>query len=151
MIYLASDHDGFKLKATLKTHLTAQTINFIDVGPYALNPNDDYPDFAFLALEKVLEAPEENIAILLCDNGVGVSLLANKFKAIRCVLAFAPEQVKSSRADDDTNVLALPAGYIPESLGLELVDIWLTTPFSNLERHNRRLKKISNYDYSRYS
>ncbi len=80
--------------------------------------------------------------IVICKNGVGVSVLANKMEGVRCALSFNPEHAKSARQDDDANFLALPADYITKEAALQTALAFLETPFSNEERHTRRLKKL---------
>lgn len=146
MIYIGSDHRGYKLKEALKAYLTELGLTYEDMGALSYDPNDDYPDYAVLVAKKVAENPpaggEENRGILICGSGVGVDIVANKFKGIRSALCFDVLQAKASRNDDNTNVLSLPADYIDENLAKEIVKIWLETPFSDEERHVRRVEKI---------
>lgn len=144
-ILIASDHGGFELKTKLSNFLKEAGHIVEDGGAYSLQPEDDYPDYVLVAVKKfqeLLKNPEKVRLILLCRNGVGVCMLANKFKEIRCTLSFSPDHARSSRADDNTNTLALPADYINEQEALEIVQIWLETPFSNHSRHVRRLNKF---------
>lgn len=141
MIYLSADHGGYELKKVLITYLLNKDLPVEDMGPFEYKPEDDYPDYVIPLAKKVGESAE-NCGILICRNGVGVSMLANKFKGIRCALSWKPDHAKSSRTDDNTNVLALPADYITQAQALDIVEAWLTTPFSNEERHKARLKKI---------
>ncbi|MBU1970619.1 RpiB/LacA/LacB family sugar-phosphate isomerase [Patescibacteria group bacterium] len=80
---------------------------------------------------------------------MGVSVLANKYRGVRCALSWSPEHVKSARNDDNANMLALPADYLSKETALQITLAFLETPFSNAERHIRRLHKI--YDYSSHS
>jgi len=145
-IYIASDHRGFQLKSILIEYLKQKNVTIIDMGPFELDQEDDYPDFVIPTMKK-LQENEANKAILICGNGVGVSMLANKFENIRATLSWDAKHAKSSRNDDDTNVLALPADYVDEQAAKNIVDIWLNTDFSNAERHKRRLEKMK-HDYS---
>jgi len=142
MLYISSDHGGFELKNKLVKLLQAKNMELVDMGPAAYKDGDDYPDYTVPLVRKVLEQPN-NKGIVICKNGVGVNMLANKFKGIRAALAFEPNQAASARTDDDTNILALPANYISEDLAAEIVINWLATPFSNEDRHKKRLKKVS--------
>lgn len=90
----------------------------------------------------MLEDISVNKGIVICRNGVGVSMFANKIKGIRAGISWNPKQAKSSRNDDNTNVLALPSDYIDSKTALEIVDVWLKTKFSNDKRHLRRLAKV---------
>ena len=143
MIYLASDHGGFKLKLKIKTHLQKQNIDVEDLGPFEHIPDDDYPDYIIPAMKKIQQNIDDK-AIIICRNGVGVSMLANKFKEIRCALTWNKKHAISSKLDDNSNVIALPADYISDGIAYAIVDGWLETDFSNAERHNRRLNKFEN-------
>ncbi len=141
MIYIASDHAGFKLKSELIEYLSNKGIEVEDVGAYSFNKDDDYPDFIKPLAEKVL-GKANNMGIIICKNGIGVSIAANRFKGIRAGLSFTPDHAKSGRVDDNTNVLALPADYIDTETAIKIVKIWLNTEFSFESRHIRRLQKL---------
>lgn len=140
-IYLASDHGGFDLKEKIQEHLIASGKEVVDLGPENLNPDDDFPDFAIPLAEKVAEN-QDNLGILLCRNGAGVEVAANKVDGVRAVLSWDPKHAASTRADDNANVLALPADYIDSQKAFEVVDTWLATPYKEEERFERRLEKI---------
>ena len=143
-IYIASDHAGFELKNFLVDELKTHGYNIKDFGPDTYKLDDDYPDYVKKVVEAVSNAQDDKAGIVICKNGVGVSVLANKFKGIRCTLSWSPEHVKSARNDDDINVLALPADYISKETALQVSLAFLETPFSNEERHVRRLNKYGN-------
>ncbi|HEY4694506.1 MAG TPA: RpiB/LacA/LacB family sugar-phosphate isomerase [Candidatus Nanoarchaeia archaeon] len=140
-IYLASDHGGFELKEKIKKHLEEAGRQVIDLGPEELNPEDDFPDFAVPLAEKVAQ-DQENLGIVLCRNGVGVEVAANKIDGVRAALSWEPQHAASSREDDNSNVLALPADYLEEKKAFEIVDKWVSTPYKGEARFERRLKKI---------
>ena len=143
-ILLASDHGGFKLKSYLIKYLKSLGIFEIeDFGPHELNPDDDYPDFILPLVKKLQTDTKNQKAVILCRNGVGVCVAANKFKGARASLVSQPEQAKTARTDDNANVLCLPADFIKEESSLELLNTWLGTEFSWETRHLRRLNKIS--------
>lgn len=142
MLYISSDHGGYELKNTLVEFLKQQGADVTDLGPAAYMDGDDYPDYVVPMILKVLENPK-NRGIVLCRNGVGVDMLANKFNGIRCALSFDPRHAASSRLDDDSNVLSIPADYVSVDKAKEIVTAWLNTEFSNEERHKRRLKKVA--------
>lgn len=141
MLFISSDHGGFKLKNKIVAYLRAKDIALQDLGPIELNENDDYPIYVAKLAEKMRNAAEAK-GILICRNGVGVSMFANKFSFIRAALSWNGQHAASSRTDDDTNVLALPADYISEEDAMKIVDTWLATPFSGDERHGRRLAEM---------
>ncbi len=143
MIYLGADHRGYKLKEALIIYLQELNYAWEDLGAKELNPDDDYPDFALAVAKKVAENPEENKGILICGSGVGVDVVANRMEGIRSALCFDAKQAQMSRNDDNANVLSLSADFISESLAKEIVKIWLETPFSGQERHQKRINKIN--------
>ncbi len=158
MIYIGSDHRGYKLKEALKVYLQELGYDFEDSGAKELIPDDDYPDYALVVAKKVArlaqaraeraENPDENRGILICGSGVGVDIVANKIRNIRSALCFDVKQAQMSRSDDNANILSLPADYISEDLAKEIMKIWLETPFSGLERHARRINKIKEIEKS---
>lgn len=142
MIYLGADHRGFRLKEEIKKFLAEKNYQFEDMGNFAYDPNDDYTDFAKLVAKKVSEKPEENKGILICGSGVGVDIVANKFKGVRSALADDVQTAKQSREHDDTNVLSLPADEVNFEIAKQIITVWLETPFSNGEKYKRRIGKI---------
>ena len=141
-IYLAADHAGFDLKESVKDYLTQKGLDVEDCGAFEKNLGDDYPDFISKAALKVSEDLESK-GISFGKSGGGEAIVANKIKNIRAVVGFNPENVRLSRTHNDANVLCLGSQFISESLAKEMVDIFLETPFSNEERHIRRINKIS--------
>ena len=141
MIYLASDHGGYKLKEVIEKYLKEKGKEVVDMGPEKLDPTDDFPDFVIPLAKKVAE-DEKNLGIVLCRNGVGVEIAANKIDGIRAALSWDPKHAASTRADDNSNVLALPADYLDEKKAIEVLESWLKTQYSKEPRFERRLKKI---------
>ena len=146
MIYIASDHGGYKLKEHLKKYLRAEKIEFEDMGPRKLTKNDDYPDYAAPAAKKVSQSPMRDVAILICRSGQGVCIVANKYKNVRAALVWNTVEAKMSRNDDMSNVLCLPSDYISYHMAENIVDVWLNTSYSTDARHLRRVKKISDLE-----
>ena len=142
MIYISSDHRGLELKKYLVESLVSVGLGIVDLGPKDLDPEDDYPEYAKLVAEKIQEN-FENMGVLICANGVGISIAANKFDGIRAALSWNPKHAASSRNDDGTNVLVLPADYVTKEEALEILQTWLSTNFSGEDRHIRRIQKIS--------
>lgn len=139
-IYIGSDHNGFELKNYIKEYLE-QEHEVVDCGPIDLDREDDYPDFAARVAIRV-QKDEGSKGILICRNGVGVCIVANKLDGIRAVRSNSIDIVKSSRKDDDTNILCLGSIEIKKEDSINLIDTWLNTKFSGAERHVRRLNKI---------
>ncbi len=140
-IYLASDHAGFELKESIKNYLNSKKLEVMDCGNFQKEENDDYPDWISKAAEKVSVEPG-SIGIVFGKSGEGEAIVANKFKNIRAVIGFNPENVRLTREHNDANVLCMGSRFISPELARQLVDIFLDTPFSNEERHVRRINKI---------
>lgn len=142
MIYLAADHRGFQLKEILKGFLTASGESVFDAGSFQYEAGDDYTDFAIAASEKMVSNLSESKGIFLCGSGVGMDVVAAKFKGLRPALIHDIATAIQSREHGDTNVLVLAADTLSEDTAKEIVLVWLKTPFSGEERHVRRIKKI---------
>ena len=140
MIIMASDHRGYPFKEELKTFFNQENIITIDVGTYSKEPVD-YPDFAKLGVDKVLEN-KNNVGIFICGSGIGMSIAANRNPKIRAALCFNPTMASLARKDNDANVLCLPGSFLKKRKAISIVKVFLTTSFEG-GRHARRLKKIS--------
>lgn len=139
-IYIGADHRGFKLKEKIKAYINAQGYEIIDMGNVKYDEDDDYPDYAKKVAEKVSQ--ENARGILLCGSGQGVCITANKYDGVRAAVGINKDQIQSSTADEDVNVLCLAADYVTEKQTKEIVEAWLNTKFSGKERHVRRVNKI---------
>ena len=140
MIVVASDHRGYELKEQLKEFFNNENIITIDVGTYSKDPVD-YPDYAKLGIEKVLEN-KNNVGIFICGSGIGMSLAANRNPKIRAALCVNEKMAALARRDNDANVLCIGANFIKKKKLIKIVKVFLTTSFEG-GRHARRLKKIS--------
>ena len=138
MIVLACDHGGYELKEYLKQYFTKHKIEFLDAGASTYQPDDEYPVIAKNAVKHVLKN-ESNKGIFICGSGVGISMVANRHKGIRCVLAYSPQIAEMSRRHNNANVLALGGRYITRAMALKMVKIFLSTPFEG-GRHVKRLE-----------
>ncbi|HXF44472.1 MAG TPA: RpiB/LacA/LacB family sugar-phosphate isomerase [Candidatus Paceibacterota bacterium] len=143
VIYIGADHRGFKLKEHLKNFLKGKGYQVVDVGAATFEEDDDYPDFAEAVARKVSLDYENARGILICASGVGVDVVANKFRNVRSSLVLTPDQAFDSRNDDNANVLSLAAEYVKPEEAQKIVTVWLETPFAAEERFRRRLDKIS--------
>ncbi len=141
MLYLATDHRGLKLKNQLKQWLTGKKILFKDLGAYELNPDDDYPDFAKLLTNAVLENKDSR-GVIFCGSGAGVCIACNKVKGIKSAIGFNHRQVKSFTEHDHVNVLCIASDHTKKFKCFQLVKTFLNTPYSTESRHLKRLKKI---------
>ncbi len=142
MIAIASDHGGYDLKERVKEYLTKEGLAFKDFGCYNKD-SCDYPDLAKPAA-KAVAAGECEKGIVICTTGIGVSICANKLPGIRCALCGDPVSAELTRLHNDANMLSIGAGVTGEFLALDIVEKFLNTPFSNDERHKRRIGKIEN-------
>jgi ribose 5-phosphate isomerase B len=144
-IYLASDHAGFDLKQKVKDFLISQNYIVEDCGDFEPTAGDDYPQFIAKASEKVSKDPSSR-AIVFGKSGAGEEIVANKFENIRAVLGFSKENVILARKDNDANILSLGSQFVSIEDAIELVKVFLETPFSNEERHKRRIEEIKNLE-----
>lgn len=143
MIYLAADHRGFKLKEELKRYLGEKNYQIDDAGAFAYDRSDDYVDFAIAASEKIVQNPSAHKGIFICGSGQGMDIVANKFRGLHAALCADVPSAIQSREHSDTNVLVLGADGLDPLRAKEIVDAWLSTPFTGEDRHVRRLKKIA--------
>lgn len=140
-IALASDHGGLALKNIILKYLAAHGYEYVDFGTTSEN-SCDYPDFGLLAAESVARGECER-GIFVCTTGIGISIAANKVPGIRCALCTDATCARLTREHNDANVLALGGGIVGASLALDIVETFLTTEFSGLEKHQRRIDKIA--------
>ena len=140
MIAIGSDHGGFALKQEIMAHLRSRGLEYRDFGTYT-EASCDYPVYA-KAVAKAVAAGEYERGILICGTGIGVSMTANKVPGIRCALCGDCFSAKATREHNDANILALGARVVGPGLALMIVEVFLDTPFSNDERHVRRISQI---------
>lgn len=140
MIAVGSDHGGFALKQAVIKHLSDRGLEYKDFGTYTQD-SCDYPDFG-RAVALAVASGECERGILVCGTGIGISIAANKVPGIRAALCGDCFSAEAARQHNDANILALGARVLGEGLALMIVDTFLDTPFSNDERHIRRIAKI---------
>lgn len=149
VIYIGGDHRGFELKEKVKNFLKLRGYQVVDLGNTRFDEGDDYPVFGAKVAGQVSAEFETSRGVLICGTGVGMSIVANKFPRIRAVLAYVPDQAFDSRKEENSNVLVLGAEYLDEETANRIVLAWLETPFSDEERHNRRLSEIDQIEQER--
>ncbi|WP_133832771.1 ribose-5-phosphate isomerase [Arthrobacter sp. AG258] len=150
-IHIATDHAGMQLSAHLVNHLTAKGHDVVDHGPLQYDPQDDYPAFcirAALAVVADQESGKHALGIVLGGSGNGEQIAANKVKGIRAALAWNHSTAVLARQHNEANVLALGGRQHSVAEATALVEAFLEEPFSNDERHKRRINKIAAYENS---
>ena len=138
-VALASDHAGFQLKESIKDYLVSRGASPLDLGTDSTQ-SVDYPDFAKKVCEVVLAGGAEK-GILICGTGLGMSMMANRYKGIRGALCHDHFTAMAARSHNDANILILGGRILGIDLAREIVDTWLDTPFEG-GRHERRTAKF---------
>ena len=139
-IAIGCDHGALALKQAVIAHLEKKGFEIKDFGTNSLD-SCDYPDFAAPAAQAVASGECEK-GIVLCTTGIGVSIVANKVKGVRCALLSDVMSARMTREHNDTNMMAVGAGVVGEMLALKIADTWLGTAFSGDARHQRRIDKV---------
>ena len=140
MIALGCDQGGFALKQEIMAHLTARGLEFKDYGSYD-EQSVDYPVYAKKVAEAILSGECEK-GILICGTGIGLSIVANRYEGIRAALCTDCFMAEATRLHNDANILAMGGRVVGPGLAIKMVDTFLDTPFSNEERHIRRINMI---------
>lgn len=140
MIAIGSDHGGYELKELVKKHLDEIGEKYDDLGCYSLE-SVDHPAFGRAVAQAVAKG-EADKGIVICTTGIGISIVANKVKGIRCALCSDTVSARLTREHNDANVLAMGAGIVGPNLAISIVDTFLNTEFSGLEKHARRISQI---------
>ena len=158
-IALAADHAGYEQLIELQKWLEAQGHNCQNFGPSSLQPDDDYPDFIFPAASAVASREAER-AVILGASGQGEAMVANRLSGVRCAVFYGPsvakkvvdasgrvshdpyEIIRLSRQHNDSNILSIGARFVSLEDMKQIIRLWLDTPFSGEERHQRRIMKL---------
>lgn len=140
MIAIGCDHGGYALKQEIVAHLEAKGIAVKDFGCNSTEAVD-YPVFA-KAVGAAVVSGECEKGILICGTGIGISIAANKIPGVRCALCHDCFSAEATRLHNDTNIVALGARVVGPGLALKIIDTFLSTEFSNDERHIRRIEQI---------
>lgn len=144
-IYIGTDHAGFELKEELKKFLEDLGCEVDDKGAYEFNKEDDYPDFILPVVKAVAEDIARDLdsrGIVIGGSGQGEAIVANKVKKIRAAVVYDEYSARMSREHNDANIVSLGTRTLSVDKAKKLVKLWLETPFSNEERHKRRIEKI---------
>lgn len=141
-IGIASDHRGYILKGQIIDRLMNK-YDITDCGAYS-EESVDYPDYAF-KLGNLVADKDVDFGIAICGSGIGISIACNKVKGVRCAKVSTPEEAEITRNDNDANIVAFSASTSLDN-ALKIIDKFINTPFSNEERHQRRINKITRYE-----
>lgn len=144
MIAVGCDHGGYELKLAVLKHLDEKGIEYKDFGCYS-SDSVDYPVYA----EKVAKAVtggEYELGLLFCGTGIGISMAANKVRGVRAACCSDKFSVEMTRLHNNANILCLGGRVVDAEKGIELVDIFLNTPFSGDERHQRRIDLVTDLE-----
>ncbi|HZA32775.1 MAG TPA: ribose-5-phosphate isomerase [Propionibacteriaceae bacterium] len=147
-VHIGSDHAGFELKNYLVSSLISEGHDVVDHGPEAYDAEDDYPVFCIPAAEGAVAEPG-SLAVVIGGSGNGEQIAANKVIGTRAALAYNVETAKLGRQHNDANVISIGARMHTEEEALEMVRIFLSTPFSGDPRHARRIQLLADYEADR--
>ena len=140
MIAIGSDHGGFALKKALMGHLDKRGLKYKDFGTYS-EASFSYPAYRKAVANAVADGECER-GILICGTGIGMSMTANKIPGVRAAVCGDCFSAEATREHNDANILCMGARVVGEGLALKIADTFLDTPFSNDERHIRRISQI---------
>lgn len=144
-LYIAADHVGFALKNELKPYLESEGHEVIDCGNTVFEPEDDYVEFILKAAEAVANDPTA-LGIIIGKSGNGEQIAANKVKNIRAALCWNEDMARLAKEHNNANIISLGADFVDTEGANAIVRVFINTPFSQEERHIRRVEKISNYE-----
>lgn len=142
MLAIGSDHGGYELKEKIKKHLEQRGIEYKDFGTNS-EQSVDYPEYGKKIANAVVNGEYET-GILICGTGIGISITANRIEGVRCALCHDVFSAQATREHNNANILALGGRVVGDGLAFKIVDTFLDTPFSNDERHIRRINLIDN-------
>jgi ribose 5-phosphate isomerase B len=147
-VHIGTDHAGFELKNYLIAVLTEDGHELVDHGPQAYDAEDDYPVFCIPAAEAVVADPG-SLCIVIGGSGNGEQIAANKVVGTRAALAYDLDTARLGREHNDANVIAIGARMHTQEEALEMVRLFLATPFSGDPRHARRIELLADYEKTR--
>jgi ribose 5-phosphate isomerase B len=147
-VHIGTDHAGFELKNYLIAVLTEDGHELVDHGPHAYDAEDDYPVFCIPAAEAGVADPG-SLCIVIGGSGNGEQIAANKVVGTRAALAYNLDTARLGREHNDANVIAIGARMHTQEEALEMVRLFLATPFSGDPRHARRIELLADYEMTR--
>lgn len=144
-VYLGSDHAGYELKVHLLSHLATRGYELVDVGPHAFDPDDDYPVFCLHTGARVVADPD-SLGIVIGGSGNGEQIAANKVPGARCALAWSVETAQLAREHNNAQLIGIGGRMHTVEEALAIVDAFLSTAWSEAERHQRRIDILAEYE-----
>lgn len=142
-VAIACDHRGFTVKQALKLWLQDRGLEILDLGTHT-DQACDYPDMALAAALSIFHGQADR-AVLVCGTGIGMSIVANKVPGVRAALCHDQVSAELARRHNDANCLCLPGDMLTDGVAMQIVEVWLDTPYEG-GRHERRLKKIAEFE-----
>lgn len=158
-IYFASDHAGYDLKTKLKSFVVGLGYEVEDCGPHEYNADDDYPDFV-VPCARLVANTIESLGVIIGGSGQGEAMVANRMLGIRCALFYGKREAENTidalenksidsfdilrltRQHNNANMLSLASRFLTDDEAIQAVRVFIETPFSNEERHTRRIEKF---------
>ncbi len=147
-VHFGTDHAGFELKEYLREELAKDGYEVVDHGVYEYDPLDDYPAPCIACAQAVVDTPG-SLGVVIGGSGNGEQISANKVKGIRAILAWNEDTAQLGREHNNANVISIGARQHTKEEALHLVKLFLETPFSGDERHQRRINQIADYEDKR--
>jgi ribose 5-phosphate isomerase B len=144
-VYLGSDHAGFELKQHLVNHLAKEGYEVVDVGAHVYDAADDYPAFCLHTGAKVVDDPG-SLGVVIGGSGNGEQIAANKVTGVRAALVWSEDTARLAREHGDANIISIGARNHSDEAAIRFVDLFLATPFSHDERHERRIAMLAEYE-----
>lgn len=144
-VYLGSDHAGFELKTRLIEHLDKLGVETVDVGATSYDAVDDYPPFCIETARRVVE-DDDSLGVVIGGSGNGEQIAANKVPGCRAALAWSEETARLAREHNDAQVIGIGARMHTVAAAFGIVEAFLATPFSDDERHSRRIAMLADYE-----
>ncbi len=143
-VFIGADHRGFVFKSRIAAMLKSLGHEVVDMGTYVLEPACDYPAISFEVGRNVARHKNSR-GILVCLTGIGHSIAANKVPGVYAALCYSTEAAELSRRHNNSNVLVVGSNFVSENTLMDIVKVWLNTPFDG-GRHLRRLKQIAAFE-----
>ena len=140
-VAFACDHGSYDIRKIIIDKIKSLGHEVIDYGSDS-DKSVDYPEFGVLAARAVKNGTADR-AIVVCKTGIGMCIVANKVKGVRCALCSSVESAKKTRLHNDTNALSISTELVSLEDNLKIIEAWLNTEFSGDERHQRRIDQIT--------